>query len=460
MPKKKKPDSPYVAATGKEEVILEGGELEVPLNAVPNAASAKIVYERMRESHAKRALVFAKIQGMIDGNPPYPKRSLQRAGLETNSNINWRDGEAIYESVALAYWSLFNDVENIARFETTISDPNSNPEIGDIVSEEWNKTIRKWDKFSSLMAQHQGDLIKFGSSMLVWPDEKDWRFDVADVWRTLVPERSRNHVDFLTLIAIEHIMTAQELWEIYENAKSDKWDKDSLGKILAYNANFANDKKEYSGQYFAELQRSIRNGDLCLEEIYSSDILMVSLFVKEFDGKVSRGIFNPEMEGGISTEWAFFEDRQYDEMADAVNLFTFTPGEQYLHGNKGIGHRIYNVVEGMTQLDNSVMDSTRRSSTVLVKTRATKNKDAKKLLFNFGGMTDIGEADFVQNLMGSNIAPSVEVAKYFRYKMEVNNNISGASMRNPDGKPRTLGEVQTQATREARVQKNRIAHYY
>jgi hypothetical protein len=447
------------SGTGKEEILYDGTDIVAPTNVIPNAFSAKVVYERMRKSHVKRAFTYARIQGMIDGNPPYPKKTIQRAGLHTMSNVNWRDAEAIYESVALAYWSLFNDVEHIAQFTTDIGDPNSNPVTGDIVSEEWNKVVRSWDKFSALMSQHQGDLIKFGVSFIVWPDERDWRFDVADVWTTLVPERSRNNTDMLGIVAIEHVMSAQELWDVYENSKSEKWNKEVLGRILVHTANFK-DKQQYSSQYVAELQRKIRNGDLCMDEIYNDDILMVSLFIREFDGEISRGIFHPTLDGEQIGDWAFFSDRHYQKMGEALQLFTFTPGEKFVHGNKGIGHRIFNPVEGMTQIDNSVMDSVRRSATVLVQTRTGRNRDVKQIQFNYGGITDIGEANFVQNLMGANLAPSVEVARYFRFKMETNNNIAGAFMSNPDGKPRTLGETQIQATKEARVQKNRIAHYY
>lgn len=445
---------------GTAPITYDGsGDVIGPVNTIPDARSAKIVYERMRKSHIKRAFTFARIQGMIDGNPPYPKRTLQRAGLQAMSNVNWRDAEALYESVALAYWSLFNDVEHIARFQTDIGDSNSNPVTSDIVSEEFNRVIRSWKQFATLMSQHQGDLIKFGTSFIVWTDERDWRFDVADVWTTLVPERSRNSTDMLGLVAIEHIMSAQELWEIYVNDKGGKWNKEVLGRILVENM-YYKDKKQYSNQYVAELQRQIRNGDLCLDEIYNEDILMVSMFVKEIDGSVSRGIFHPKMDGEQLMDWAFFSDRHYEAMSEALQLFTFTPGEGFVHGNKGVGHRIFNPVEGMTQIDNSVMDSVRRSSTVLVRSRTGRNRDVKQIQFNLGGITDIGEADFIQNLMGANLAPSVEVARYFRFKLETNNNISGAFMSNPDGKPRTLGETQLKATKEARVQKNRIAHYY
>lgn len=450
----------YASATGEQTPQYDGDELEAPILAIPNGQAARTVYYRLRESHSRRAYIYARIQGMIDGNPPYSKKEMKRSGLQTHSNVNWRDGEAIYESVVLAYWSLFNEVDYIARIDTTISDPSNNPNIGDILSRNWDKMVRGWDKFSSLMSQHQGDLIKFGLSFIFWPDKDDWRFDIGDPWQTLLPERSRSHVDFLSVVAIEQTMTAQELWIIYKNKKVDKWNKDVLARILFYVSSLYTDTDYNSGDAYMEFQHRIRNQDTLLDELYNKDVSMVSLFIKEYDGKISRGMIHEDLDGGTGFEYVFFAEREYDSMEEVLQLFTFAPGEKYLHGNKGIGHRIYNIVEGTTQLDNSVMDAARRSGTVLVRSRTGRNKNPKKVLFNFGGLTDIGEAEFVQNLMGANIAPLVDVSRYFQFKVESNSNISGSLMRTPDGKPRTLGEVQAQATREARVQKHKIAHYY
>lgn len=441
-----------VETTGDDEV-------EAPKNAIPSAWSASIVHNRMRSSHSKRVHTFARIQGMLDGNPPYPKSRLQRAGLHVNSNVNWRDGEAITDGVALAYWSLFNDVEHIAQFTTSIGDPNFNPVIGEIVGAEFDTILREWDRFEDVMTEHQKDLCIYGTSFIFWPDKKDWRFEVGDIWRTLVPERTRNHVDFINVLMVEHVMTAQELWEIYES-ENDKWNKDVLGYILWHTANLSNKGKQYTKDWMVEQQTRIRNGDTCIDEIYNDDISLISTFSRESDGKISRGIFHPDVAGEAQRDWAFFADRQFDEMGEAVRMFTFTPGEKYVHGNKGMGHRIFNTIEGITQIDNSVMDSVRRSSTILVRSRTSRGRDPKQVQFNHGGIVDIGEAEFVQNLMGSNLSSSVDVARYFRFKVDSNNNISGASMSTPDGKPQTLGQAQIQITREAKVQKNRIAHYY
>lgn len=446
------------ATTGKAIVeTTKDKNVETPKNVISKGSSARIVYNKLREAHRKRALTFAKIQGMIDGNPPYPKPALKRAGVLAQSNVNWRDGEAIYESVALAFWSLFNDVQNICEITTKLGDPQQNPHWSRVLSEEFDTIIRDWDQFASTMSEHQGDLVKFGVSFLFWRDPEDWRFEVADVWKFLVPERTRNHVSFFNVVAIERTMTAHELFDILENYKGKKWNVEALKEIM-WQAQTGK-KDQYSTQAFAELQTKLRNGDTSIDEIYSDDITLVSLFIKEYDEKVSHGMIHPTYTPS-GEDWIFFDDRQYESMSEATALFTFTPAERYVHGNKGVGHKTFNTVEGVTQIDNSVMDSARRAATVLVRSRAGRNKDARQVQFIHGGLVDIGEAEFVQNLMGANLQSSVEVARYFQGKMQENNNISGTSMANRDGKPQTLGETRIQATREARVQKNRIAHYY
>lgn len=445
-------------ATGKAVVdTTEKKDVQTPKNVISNGSGARIVYNKLRESHRKRSMIFGKIQGMIDGNPPYPKASLKRAGILAQSNVNWRDGEAIYESVALAFWSLFNDVQNLCEVGTTLGDPQQNPHWGRVMSEELDTIIRDWDQFASTMSEHQGDFVKYGVSFLFWQDEEDWRFQVADVWKFLIPERTRNHVSFFNIIAIERTMTAHELFDILEDYKGEKWDLDALKEIM-WQAQ-TGQKEQYSTQLWASQQTKIRNGDTSIDELYSDDITFVSLFMKEYDGKVSHGMIHPTYMGS-EDKWVFFHDRQYDQMSHAAALFTFTPAERFVHGNKGVGHKSFNTVEGVTQIDNSVMDSARRAATVLVRSRAGRNKDAKQVQFIHGGLVDIGEAEFVQNLMGANLQSSVEVARYFQDKLQMNNNISGTNMASRDGKPQTLGEVRVQATREARVQKNRIAHYY
>ena len=172
-----------------------------PMRVIPTAQAALAIYRNLRDRNLKRIGGYQKIQGMLDGNPPYNPARMMKEGLSDMCNVNWKDGEALYRQAVLAYWSLFNQVEFIADFKVTLDEPKEmamgegsgytpegrkaasvmNAELGKIISEEWNNVIRSWPSFNKRMNFHQGELLKFGLNAIIWPDERDWRFKPVSV---------------------------------------------------------------------------------------------------------------------------------------------------------------------------------------------------------------------------------------------------------------------------------------
>ena len=446
--------------TGKDGIKTDGrGKLDEPDNVIPSESAARTVYDRLKHNHIKRCYTHERIQGMIDGNPPYNPKSLARAGLSDMCNVNWKDGDSIYRSVALAYWSLFNDVETMIDFKLNLAqDEGLNSEWGKILSQEWDRTIRSWPNFSKHMSFHQGELLKFGLNAIIWPDERDWRFKPVNSKKFLVPDQTANDIDELSTIAIEHHYTAQFLWGIYENAPDNgHWDKESLGEILFQLSTISDEEFANSGAGCAEIQRRIRNGDTFYDALYNDDITLVSIFQKEYEGGITHMMIHRE----ISTSEKIYEyDRQYKSFREAVMYFSFQPGEETIHGNKGIGHSIFSSVEAITQLDCSVLDQARRAGSLLLKSGPSRGRDERAIKFVHGGIIDIGEADIQQNTMGNNVAQTVEVSRYFKQKIFANNSIAGQDPSSADRNIQSVRQVQIQATKEAKVQKNMIAHYY
>ena len=170
-------------------ITMEGDNPEAPSRTIPTADAALNIYKRLRDNNLRRVGTYQKIQGMLDGNPPYNPQRMVKEGLTDMCNVNWKDGEALYRSAALAYWSLFNQVEFIANFQVHLDEPKSdqmaegagytpegkkaasaqNAEYGKILSEEWNRVIRSWPSFNKRMNFHQGELLKFGLNAIIWP---------------------------------------------------------------------------------------------------------------------------------------------------------------------------------------------------------------------------------------------------------------------------------------------------
>lgn len=437
-------------------VWIDGGVAKAPQRVVRSITDARSCYDQMRVAHGPRLKRFAKIQGMIDGNPYYNPAALKKKGLNI-SNVNWKDAEAIYESVALVFWSLIEDVGHLAKFETDISTPENNAQIGRIVSEEWDSVVRSWRQFATKIQQHQGDLVKFGSSFFYWPDEKNWQFEVIDTWKILVPEDTRNETDCINLCAIEIVMSPVELWEIHEN-DAPHWDKKQIGEVLSRLSYTGNDAIDHD-QNWMKIQSEIRSGARSITDILNKDIHLVCLLSREYNGKISKVIFHPSAGSG----YLFEINGQYESISECLLYFPLIPGEKFIHHVRGIGHKIYNLIEGLTKLDGHIFDAAKAASTVFISSKATREKDGRRLKMDYGGIVDIGDAEFQQSLIGSAIGQQVEVAQYFRSKLEANCNIytiSGMGAGALSSQKRSATEIAQIARREARVQKNLISLYY
>jgi len=450
-----------VAGGGKEAPAVVGNSLDFPKNVIPTPTAARTVYTRMKHRHLQRCWTYTRIQGMLDGNPPFNAKEMARAGLSDMCNVNWKDGDAIFKSVALAYWSLFNDVEHIIEIRLSFGDDKGKNALwGKILSEEWDRVVRSWPNFDKFMGTHQAELLKFGLNAFIWKDERDWRPSPTNIKGTLYPDQARDDIDSLTTIALEFEYDAQFLWGVFQEAvdkPGGHWNAEALGQILWETA-LIDDKSHFNMEGCSELQAKIRNGDLFLEDLYNDDIRLVSIFQKEYNtNKITHQTIHHRI---TTTEFPYMFDGQYNNFREAMMYFTLTPGNDTIHANKGLGHSILPAVESVTQLDCSVLDQARRAGSLLLKGGPTRGQDQRQVRFVHGGHFDVGEAEIIQNSMGNNIGQTVEASKYFKQKIFANNNISGLDPAFADRNIQSAREVQIQATKEAKIQKNTISHYY
>ena len=453
-----------------------------PMRVIPTSQAALAIYKNLRDRNLKRIGGYQKIQGMIDGNPPYNPARMMKDGLSDMCNVNWKDGDALYRQAVLAYWSLFNQVEFIADFKVTLEEPKElqmgqgsgytpegkkaasvmNAQFGKIISEEWNNVIRSWPSFNKRMNFHQGELLKFGLNAIIWPDERDWRFKPVSVKNFIVPDNTENDMEMIDLICIENTYSARYLWEVYSNLPDDKdgvWNKKVLGDLLVRLANVS-DVNAYRTDRIDPLwlQSELKQGNLYFDALYNDDIRLVSIFVKEYDdGAFSHIMIHPSLN---TEDFVYFNYKQYKKLQEAFTYFTFSPGEEKLHANKGLGHSIYAAVEAITQLDCSLLDQAKRSGSLLLRSNPGRGADDRSVKFVPGGIVDLGECELAQNNLGSNVQNIAETARYFKQKILENNNISGFDSASQDKDYQSAFTMQYQASREARVQRNVIAHYY
>lgn len=443
-------------------VPTEGGKFKSPKNIIPNVNAARSIYYKYRSEHLKRIELYAAIEGLIAGNPPYNPVELSKQGLSHIANFNNLDARSLYERGALAYWNLLNEAETICKFEIR-SDDSQVCEWEDIMAKNWDAVIRSWPSFYTQVNTLAGQVIKFGISPVIWPDERDFRWRTIEVSRFFVTDQAQADIALLTAVCLESVFTAQYLWEVYEEFKNapkgaSPWDVDELGRLLLYRAN-THAKTDYQILDMMDLQRRLQNGDIGYNAIFSDSIRIISLLYKEYDGGISHYMFDRTYN---HHDFLYKADRQYKEMEEALVLFTASPGEFTIHSNRGLGHKIFSGCQAMMQLDCSIIDAARWSTTPLLRGLATGSKDMEAIRFYPGVPTNIGTAEFVENTMGANIQQLIGASQYVNQKLQYNTANSGDDPGVPDRNVGSISPSQARMMtyREFGVLKNNIAHFY
>jgi len=438
-------------------------KLEAPENIIRTLEAAKAVYYKFRAQHLRRIDLYARIEGLIAGNPPYDPTELKKHGLEHIANFNTLEARALWERGCLAYWNLLNEAETICKF--VIEDPEpAAREAEDILSSEWDYVVRHWPAFETQMGTLSGQLLKFGISPVIWPDEQDWRWRIVELPKFFVSDQTQSDPEMMTAVAIETMFTAQYLFEVYEYCKDKKkdetpWNVEELANLLYSIAN-THAKTSYEIIDFYDMQRRLQNGDIGYDVLFSDSIRIISLLYKEYDGAFSHYMFHRVYDHG---NFLYFADRQYDSLEDFLQIFTASPGEYTIHSNRGLGHKIFAPCQANNQLICSLVDGSRWAATPLIRGLSVGSKDVEQIRFMPGVATNIGTAEFVQNNLGANIDQLVGTHKYITQLIQYNTANSGDDPGVPDRD--TQGSIsptqaKMQSYREFGVLKENVQHFY
>lgn len=444
--------------------------LKSPKSLITSPTVARVFYNQYRQDHFKRIKLCAAIEGLIAGNPPYDPNELKRLKLEHIANFNNLDARSLYERSVLAYWNLLNEAESLVKFTirknpTTIVDVDL-PMWADIMAANLTKVLRSWQGFITQSCTLSGQLIKFGVSPVIWPDEQDWRWRTIEYPRFFVQDQALSDMDQLTCVCIETTFTAQYLYSVYEmyedlspeERKDFPWNIEELVWLLIRRANAVTKPNQFTDMM--QLQRHMQNLDVGWENIFTDNIRLISMLSKEYTGEITHLMFDPIEDK--KNEFLFKAPNAYKELTEAMVLFTYSPGEFTIHSNRGVGHKIFAGCQAVMQLDCSMINMGQWASTPIIRTNAVAGRDFAPIRFYPGVPTDIGAAEYVENRIGMNIDQLIGASQYMMSKIQYNTAISGDDPSAPD---KDLGskapaQVRVDSVKEFGVLKNNVAMFY
>lgn len=446
--------------------------LDAPDAIIESEIQARGFFDDLALAHQTRFQEYAKINKQFFGNRPRDQKKLEQKGLAYLSNVNNGHARIHINRYLSSEYNLIHGVASPISVRIRAIDTKTDHKLSRAFERAFKTVYPAWEDYYTQLDAMRQDRCLFGLAVTLRTfdpkaDQSSWKFKAIAPDQFLCPLTTEITVDSLAKFCVLHTVPAQELWQVYnslpeKDSENENWDRDSLGYLLwrtsTNGASRAADTDTNSWRNkVLDMQRKIRNYDVGVSSYYNDDIKLVSVYTKEWDGKWSHTMIS---EDHTTKEPVFHKSAQYEKANDFIQIWYFEPNNKTVHSVRGLGYRIYQPVEVQNRLDNTLIDQAHLASTVFVRTRQGRGRDAKSVKINLGTINDVGEAEFVQQLAAGNIAASLQVNQYQAQILERNAQYEGMDIENPDNKYRTLGEVGMQATRDAVITKPQVSCFY
>lgn len=453
----------HVSQVPQRVWVDANGVFKIPEKVIESPNVANQIYQGLKTDHIKRKYMYALVNGLIAGNPPYDADEQEAAGLGSASNFNTLEARSLYKRAGLAYWNLLFTSSSVIDIILNYDDPQA-PETANILSEKWNKIVRReWKGFDVNVAVFTGQLVKLGIAPIMWSDERDFRWKSVNLARFYIPNQTVADLDQLATVCIESEFSLLYLIQAYNSLKDEEnseWNREVLKEYISEKANNVANKNTTQLDP-VKVQQYKEAGNVGLGELYNENVTLVSLFYRENDGAISHYMWDPNW--NVESKGFLYESpKQYTKLEEAMLIFTQTPGEEYVHANKGTGHEIFSLGQAKLMLDNNTMDMTMFAGTPIIKGSNNPMHSTDSLRLVPGMPTDIGGSEFVENTTGANLQSVIQTGQYFSSLIEKNIELSGGNPANPDSSSGSLApsEARIKAFKEFGVLKNQTNHFY
>jgi len=356
-----------------------------PQPRIPDAEGARSIIRKLLADEQPRSRNRARIQGLIDGNPPYDRAKLRRMGQENRSNTNFKEAKGLCKGRKASYFDLLVGVKNLAKisFKRHImgnSTAEAHAEIRqfykleDVISEEFNRLLREWSGFVYHTSKFEQEMVYHGVGFAYFKDPVDWRFHSAGLNDILIPSDTPSDVSQFEIVVIKNKYSLSFLYDLIRDADAIKtsesvgWNIEVVKKLIA-NHTFNKDRGSGTWEITPEdIQQRLKDSSFTKSFTDTEPISCDFIYWKELSGKISMGII-PDfrlLEDNDAKKWLFMATDTYDSVENLMTVFYYELGNGNHHSVRGVGYDIFNHIDLTNKLFNNMMDGAALASSIVL----------------------------------------------------------------------------------------------
>lgn len=461
----------YAANDGLATISQNG---EIPKTRMRDARQTQDFAKRLSDNDTKRAWKRSRVNGLVQGNPPYKLSKLKEAGRSDACNVNWNISRSYLENGTGAFYDLTSEAAGFVKIHTSFGDPEQRENLSRVLSEEADEVIRNDRVWDYEMQQSQNNMVLHGRGPFVFEDNYcifPRAFCDGDL---KVPEFTYADTHYWEACAVYGTYWPPQLFEFIEDAESAKlrgWNVDYTKRVIA---NAMGIQQNIGVQYEWEFyQQELKNNAL----FYLDDALVckvVHLFWKEFDGRISHAIVERETTVGTGLklgqkavqekdqdiQFLFRHVGRYRDWDECVHPMYFDRGDGgYHHSVTGLGVKMFGAMEWQNRALCNLADKSFSAKTLFKPTTA---ESSQKFQLTRLGDFDVlpGGFEVVQNPLNGFITEGLAMNKEITDIVSSNLSAYRQQVEPKMGNPVTAKQYQMEASERASLSKPTYNRYY
>ncbi len=447
---------------------------EVPDTRMKDPRTAQDYARRLIQNDQKRDWKRAKVNGLVDGNPPYSAGKLREVGRAEACNVNWGIARAYLESAVGAFYDLFSQAPGYFTIRTDYGTDEQKEVWSNTISEEADRVLRNDKTWDYSMQISQWELILHGCGPFLFEDAYSILPRAFHCGDLKLPELTKSETTYWDGAMLRATYYPPELYKFIENeeaATAVGWDVEYTKKVIAS----AMDVKRRPGVLYdwEFYQQELKNNALYYMSDDTKVCRVVYVFWKEFDGRITQAMV--EEETTVST--ALGQEKPLDDMADirflyrkigrynnwqeVVHPMYFDHGNGgYHHSVTGLGVKMYSAMEYENRLICNLCDKAFAPKILFKPTTTDVAQKFQLAVLGDYGVLPVG-FDFAQTgvagLMNDGLAMHQTVTNL------VQSNLSAyrQQVATPkSGNPVTKYEKQLEASQQSALNMTQFNRYY
>lgn len=457
--------------SGNSKNIYDGLATLDPTGAAPqtrleSAQDTRNLVQLLLRNDMLRMGKRAAVKGLVDGNPPYTKANLVKAGRADACNVNWGVARAYLDAGLGAFYDVFHEAPSYCTVQTRYGDPDKRQEWSNIITEEFDRLQHADTSFDYHMQISQYEMVLYGIGPMFFHDTTDWRCRSVQCRNLLTLDNARSDVNNWELGVVLSEYKPHELYEMIQN--------DEFSTKIGWNVEAVKDaiinshprtREGGNWRFWEHHQQMLKNNSFYYSET-SRTIRIAHVLFKEFaqpgqiEGRISHKVVLQNTWENAKEEFLFESVGRFKQWTNVLHPMYYDHGGGGEHHSvTGMGVKLYAAMEYQNRLFCRLADDAFAPKILFKPTTGQASQNLSVTHFGQYGVTP----------PGLDIQP-MPINGYMNDGLEFNREVTGLvasnlsqyrqDLQQESGNPITATEAQYRQSEQSRLGKTQLNRYY